>query len=189
MSTASEFLNGPVMTVEAARTARRERWQTRIARVSGFLNVLGLGWVVPLLRIAAGENVKPQLAELWRSFGIPMMAIVLFLGAWAFARAEGPDQPRRIAGAGAGLAAGRKSVGRSSRRARQEAGVLRAPGQAQRRNARARPEGGSEVPALHRRADLSRSDRHQPGDGVRRLLLRNVCWRCRSACCAACRRR
>jgi nitrate/nitrite transport system permease protein len=84
MSTASEFVNGPVMTAAAAQVARRERWQTRVARVSGFFNVLGLSWAVPLLRIAAGESVKPQLAELWRSFGIPVMAILLFLGAWAF---------------------------------------------------------------------------------------------------------
>jgi len=84
MSTASEFLTGPVARSAAAQAARRERWAPRISRVSGFLNILGLGWFVPLLRIAAGEPVKPQLLELWRSFGIPMAAIVLFLAAWGF---------------------------------------------------------------------------------------------------------
>jgi nitrate/nitrite transport system permease protein len=82
MSTASEFLGPTAVTTEAARTARRERWQTRISRLSGFLNILGLGFVVPLLRIATGESVKPQLKELWRSFGIPVLAILLFLAAW-----------------------------------------------------------------------------------------------------------
>ncbi|MBI1201842.1 MAG: ABC transporter permease subunit [Rhodopseudomonas sp.] len=82
MSTASEFLGPAVVADDAARAARRARWQTRISRASGFLNILGLGFVVPLLRMAAGESVKPQLKELWQSFGIPVVAIVMFLVAW-----------------------------------------------------------------------------------------------------------
>ena len=68
--------------MEAARAARRERWQARISRVSGFLNILGIGWLAPLMRIAAGERAQPQLKELWRSLGIPLVAILLFLAAW-----------------------------------------------------------------------------------------------------------
>ena len=84
MSTASDFLPTSVASTNEARAARRERWQARISKVSGFLNILGIGFVVPLLRIAAGETVKPQLKELWRSFGVPVMAIVIFLAAWGF---------------------------------------------------------------------------------------------------------
>jgi nitrate/nitrite transport system permease protein len=84
MSTASDFLPLPAITIDAVRAARRERWQVRISKVSGFLNILGIGFIVPLLRIAAGEAVKPQLKELWRSFGIPVVAILIFLAAWAF---------------------------------------------------------------------------------------------------------
>ncbi len=84
MSTASDFLSAPAVTTGEMQAARRERWQARISRLSGFLNILGLGFIVPLLRIAAGETVKPQLKELWRSFGIPMLAILLFLAAWGF---------------------------------------------------------------------------------------------------------
>ena len=79
MTTASEFYSDSVMEAPAAR---RERWQTRISRASGTLNVVGLGFVVPILRIAAGEAVKPQLKELGRSFGVPLVAIALFLAAW-----------------------------------------------------------------------------------------------------------
>jgi nitrate/nitrite transport system permease protein len=82
MSTASDVFTTPTMTADV-RTARRERWQTRISRASGFLNILGIGFIVPLMRIAAGEAVKPQLKELWRSFGIPMLAIAIFLAGWA----------------------------------------------------------------------------------------------------------
>jgi nitrate/nitrite transport system permease protein len=84
MSTASDILSGPAVSADTARAVRRERWQTRISRVAGFFNMVGLGFVVPILRIAAGENVKPQLKELWRSFGIPVAAIVIFLVAWGF---------------------------------------------------------------------------------------------------------
>lgn len=82
MSTASEFLVSNVIADETARAARRARWHMRIQQVSGFLNILGLGFVVPLLKMAAGEPTKPQLKELWLSFGIPVLAIVLFLVAW-----------------------------------------------------------------------------------------------------------
>lgn len=54
-----------------------------ISRVAGFLNVIGLAWLVPLLRIAAGDNPKAQLQDLWRLAGVPLLAIGLFLFAWA----------------------------------------------------------------------------------------------------------
>ncbi len=83
MSTASDVLTG-ADAIEAARTARRDRWQARIARIAGFLNILGLGWLTPLMRMAAGEPVQPQLKELWRTLGIPLAAIAIFLAAWGF---------------------------------------------------------------------------------------------------------
>lgn len=82
MSSTSDFLPTADLAAQAARAARLERWQARISKMSGLLNVLGIGWFVPVMRIAGGEPVKPQLAELWRSFGIPVFAIVLFLGVW-----------------------------------------------------------------------------------------------------------
>ncbi|MGE3149552.1 MAG: ABC transporter permease [Pseudorhodoplanes sp.] len=80
MSTASVFLT--VTVAGAERAPRLERWQRPIARVSGFLNILGFGWLVPLMRIAAGDRVRPQLKELWYALGIPLAAIILFLVAW-----------------------------------------------------------------------------------------------------------
>lgn len=53
-----------------------------IGRAAGTLNVTGLGWLVPLLRLLTGENPGQQLAELWRQLGVPLLAIVLFLAAW-----------------------------------------------------------------------------------------------------------
>ena len=70
--------------VAAARALRRERWHTRINRAAGTFDLLGFGWLVPLLRIAAGDNARQQGGELWRQLGVPLLAIVLFLGAWAW---------------------------------------------------------------------------------------------------------
>jgi len=86
MTSATEF--APTTTTAAAaraeRAERRERWHARITRSAAFLNIIGLGWIVPILRIGAGEAPRPQLRELWRSFGIPVVAIALFLGSWAW---------------------------------------------------------------------------------------------------------
>ncbi len=82
MSTASDFLPGAPALPDAVSARRHERRQARLARCARFLEMIGLGLFAPLLRIAAGEPIRPQAAELWRSFAIPLIAIVVFLGAW-----------------------------------------------------------------------------------------------------------
>lgn len=47
------------------------------------LEATGLGFLLPILRIAAGKNVKEQAQELKHRLAIPLVGIVLFLGAWA----------------------------------------------------------------------------------------------------------
>jgi nitrate/nitrite transport system permease protein len=84
MSSVTDFVEDRSSTAESERLARRERWHSRISRCAGILDVLGFGWTVPLLRIAAGENVKLQLAELWRTLGVPLAAILIFLGMWVW---------------------------------------------------------------------------------------------------------
>jgi len=74
----------PIPDAETARVARRERWHTRINRTAGYFELVGLGWLVPLFRIAAGDGVRTQGKELWRQLGVPLVAIVVFLGAWAY---------------------------------------------------------------------------------------------------------
>lgn len=48
-----------------------------------FLNITGLTWFVPLVKIAGGENVNQQLRQLWLIMGVPILAFVLFLGLWS----------------------------------------------------------------------------------------------------------
>ncbi len=63
--------------------ARRERLFTRINKADGWFQVLGLGWVTPILKAAAGDNPKAQMKQIWRLLGVPLLAIGIFLAAWA----------------------------------------------------------------------------------------------------------
>lgn len=51
-------------------------------KVINFLQLSGLTWFVPMVRIAAGENPKTQAKELWMVMGIPIVAFVIFLMLW-----------------------------------------------------------------------------------------------------------
>lgn len=63
--------------------ARRAAWFTRINKADGYLKVLGLAWITPILRAIAGDNPRGQLTEIWRLLGIPLTAIACFLTLWA----------------------------------------------------------------------------------------------------------
>ena len=56
---------------------------TLIARVNPYLAVLGVGWLVPILKMATGESPRTQLEQLWRELGIPVLALFLFFAVWA----------------------------------------------------------------------------------------------------------
>ncbi|MGE3064095.1 MAG: ABC transporter permease [Hyphomicrobiaceae bacterium] len=72
-----------VIDIADKRHRRRERTFARINRAEGYLGVLGLGWVAPLLKMAAGDNPQHQLKELWRQLVVPLIGIAVFLAAWA----------------------------------------------------------------------------------------------------------
>ncbi|MBU2994769.1 ABC transporter permease [Octadecabacter sp. 1_MG-2023] len=63
--------------------ARRARRFTRINKADAWFQVLGLAWVTPILKAAAGDNPRAQMSEIWRLLGVPLLAIFLFIGAWA----------------------------------------------------------------------------------------------------------
>ncbi|MEO1314762.1 MAG: ABC transporter permease, partial [Pseudomonadota bacterium] len=72
-----------VTDTDLTREARRERLFTRINKADGYFQVLGLSWMTPALKLAAGDNVKANLADIWRLLGVPMLAIIVFLTGWA----------------------------------------------------------------------------------------------------------
>jgi nitrate/nitrite transport system permease protein len=50
-----------------------------------FFNITGLTWFVPLVKIAAGENLTLQLRQLFLIVGVPIIAFMLFLVLWSVA--------------------------------------------------------------------------------------------------------
>lgn len=60
-----------------------ERLFSAINKASGWLDALGFSWLVPILKILAGDNPREQLGELKRVLLIPLLGIGLFLVAWA----------------------------------------------------------------------------------------------------------
>jgi nitrate/nitrite transport system permease protein len=83
MSVSFDVLPAEQPAARAAR-ARREQWHARINRAAPSVGLVGLGWLIPLLRIGLGEDVRQQGTELWRQLGVPLLAIVLFLAGWAW---------------------------------------------------------------------------------------------------------
>ena len=67
---------------DALREARKERLFTRINKADAWLRVIGLGFITPLLRMLAGDNVAAQSKELWRQLGVPLVAIAAFMILW-----------------------------------------------------------------------------------------------------------
>ena len=64
------------------RAARKERLFTRINAADKWFQVLGLSWMTPLLKAAAGDNPRAQASELWRLLAVPLIAIAAFLLLW-----------------------------------------------------------------------------------------------------------
>ena len=68
----------------AAKDARRKMLFAAIDRAAFYFNVLGLAWLTALLRIAAGDELRPQLRELRQVLLIPVLGLALFFSAWAW---------------------------------------------------------------------------------------------------------
>ncbi len=71
-------------TAEAMRARRKARLAHGLNRAAATLQIVGLGWLSPLLRMAAGDSPRQQGRELWQQMGVPLTALMLFLAAWAW---------------------------------------------------------------------------------------------------------
>ncbi|MFC3165910.1 ABC transporter permease [Ciceribacter thiooxidans] len=69
-------------TAKVDSAIRRERLFQRIDKAAVWLNILGLGWVTPILRMAAGDSVREQVAEIRKTLVVPLAGILFFLVAW-----------------------------------------------------------------------------------------------------------
>ena len=85
-------------TTAAAAAPRPRRTPEKLCRV---LALIGLGFLVPLIRIAAGEEPRAQLQDLWRTLGVPLIAMVLFCLVWSFFSVRIETSLGKIPGPGA----------------------------------------------------------------------------------------
>lgn len=60
----------------------------RTARLIAACDTLGLTWITPLIRLAAGEDRRAQIAALGRLIGLPVFGLGLFLAGWALLAAN-----------------------------------------------------------------------------------------------------
>ena len=68
---------GPKQAVPAAA---RPRSFDSVFRV---LSLMGIGFFVPLIRMARGDDPRTQIQDLWRMLGVPLLAIGVFLFLWS----------------------------------------------------------------------------------------------------------
>ncbi|MES1990930.1 MAG: ABC transporter permease [Pseudomonadota bacterium] len=61
---------------------RREKIFAALNNSSRWLDILGFGWFVPLLKMAAGDSLREQMVELRERLFVPLIGIALFLVAW-----------------------------------------------------------------------------------------------------------
>lgn len=72
----------PINAPDPDREAKRQRLFSRINTADKWFQVLGLAWLTPLLKAAAGDNPRTQMQDLWRLAGVPLVAIFAFLLMW-----------------------------------------------------------------------------------------------------------
>jgi len=62
---------------------RPGRLQRMMNRSSGYLALVGLGWIVPLIKLAMGDEPRRQLTELWQELVVPLLALGVLVLVWA----------------------------------------------------------------------------------------------------------
>lgn len=73
----------PNFSDAADREARKARLFTRINAADKWFQILGLSWLTPVLKAAAGDSPQAQIKEIWRLLFVPILAICAFLLMWA----------------------------------------------------------------------------------------------------------
>lgn len=73
-----------IREAELRRAKRQEKLFSFINRAARILGVLGLGFLVPIMKMLAGDSVRVQTRELWQQLVVPLLGIGVFIALWAF---------------------------------------------------------------------------------------------------------
>lgn len=95
-----------------------------VDKLNKILVFVGLTWLTPVIKLAAGENPGQQVRDIWTLIGVPVSAFVSFLMLWSLTAAQIETSLGNIPGADAGLPASGRAVGRARGRTGKSAGVL-----------------------------------------------------------------
>lgn len=74
-----------IETVPPEENQPKKELSEALVKLMNVLNIVGLGFINPLIKLVLGENPKKQVSELWQLIGIPLVAIAIFLQAWSYA--------------------------------------------------------------------------------------------------------
>lgn len=53
-------------------------------KIINFLELIGFTWFIPIVRLLAGEDPVVQLKEMLKVIGVPILAMLIFLGLWSW---------------------------------------------------------------------------------------------------------
>ena len=73
----------PTEPLPPAANASRVREPLSFERLYSALEIVGLSFLTPLIRLCRGEQPKAQLKALWQLLGVPLVAIAVFLFFWS----------------------------------------------------------------------------------------------------------
>ncbi len=73
----------PQNVADEAREARRARLFSRINKADTWFQILGLSFITPILKAAAGDNPRAQISEIMRLLVVPVLTILAFLMMWS----------------------------------------------------------------------------------------------------------
>jgi len=53
-------------------------------RINNFLELMGFTWFIPIVKLLAGENPVEQFKEILKVIGVPVLAMLIFIGFWGW---------------------------------------------------------------------------------------------------------
>jgi len=83
-SVAAVSLSPEASLAAAAGTASVRKPRSSPEKLCRVLTLVGLGFLVPLIRMAFGEDPRIQLRALWRMLGVPLAGMLAFVLLWSF---------------------------------------------------------------------------------------------------------
>jgi len=80
MAVAASATGSTEPAVAVASVPRKPRSFDGLFRI---LALIGVGFLVPLVRMARGDDPRRQMRDLWRLLGVPLLAIAMFVFLWS----------------------------------------------------------------------------------------------------------